>query len=562
MVGVLATYFLTFYDVDLNLADEGLQLAHALSLEKKSITEESFGRLLHRAPSMVHVALYHLTGAHDVRSSRLLWVGLRILLALMLYAVARRLLPRGLAVALASLVVIAAGPWHKSWYPFALGLMLFLACTISPGRRRLRLLTIGAVGGALASLYSAGIMVGVILPLYAWLIYEPIYSRPVGSQIRHDLRSSLGVTLTLGLGSLVGLFILYLVCGTLLILIRDASPLLLLDIPEITLRFLAPESIGRLFRFARGWTEAAYLPVATLFLHQDPALERWMIGWIPGVTFLLSPLAILITCALAHSAQKRGDQERARLLVILVVLSAANLIKAATRMDLFHITQGGGPVYLLMFFLLYRGGVRLRLRWSDLAGRIRLALAAGLILLTGIFPLGYGAAVLLSSGQWAASISSLTPPLRRLTLERATLRLPPGRAAHLERLVGQIQRWTGPDDPIFVMPFCPTLYFLAERTCAVDDQVFPYGLLAVLPALGLVPGVTDPHLARQLEIQRVKVVVTCPNIDPRLEYKSRLPRTRALLARDYRQISSNQGFHLFVRRDLPLPRSAPRVEAL
>ena len=56
--GILALYFATFYDVDLNLADEGLYLSHAHSVERSPITTETIDRLLWRRRGLLQELMF------------------------------------------------------------------------------------------------------------------------------------------------------------------------------------------------------------------------------------------------------------------------------------------------------------------------------------------------------------------------------------------------------------------------------------------------------------------------------------------------------------------------
>jgi hypothetical protein len=216
-----------------------------------------------------------------------------------------------------------------------------------------------------------------------------------------------------------------------------------------------------------------------------------------------------------------------RLVWLVVVLAAASVIKTAARSDLFHVMHAAGPSYILMLYLLWRGARGLS-RWRT---RSRAIATAGLALATALFPLGYAASVLLSPAEWAASIGSLAEAERELHVERGGVRLAGRNAAELEAVVRRIQALTDRSDPIFVMPFCPALYFLADRLCVADDEHFPAGLLAVLPGLGLSRPWADERLAHLLRSRRVKVVVQCPGFE-QLAAGS-IPRTRELLRREY-----------------------------
>jgi hypothetical protein len=526
LAGSLACYFLSFYDVDLNLTDEGLYLAHAHSIESGEVNGATIDRLLQRRLGILHHTLFQLAGYSDVAVSRLLWVLLRVLIGLMTLAVARRLMPLPLAALAATLVAIAAGPLHKTWYPFALGAVLLLASRAPVGRQR-RTLYLGLAGGALFILFPVGIGIGVVLPIFGFLVVEEARSRTILAAFKAALR--------LAGAAIGGALLLSTFNAVVVVLTRGADPRLIWHGPLSILYLASPDQLSHWLRFATRWSVEGHLSLSSLFQGGEGVLF-----WVPGLFFLLQPG--LIVAAVWLVAKGRGDRdklsaEETRLLSLLLVLAAANFVKTMARPDLFHVTQSGGPAYLLAIWSIWSGASAIRSSWRLMRPLPRTCYAVCLALAFTLFPTGYAAAVLLSPAQWAASPGSLVLAERRAALDRARLRMPRSTASQLEEVVKRIESWTGPEDPIFTMPACPGLYFLSDRLCVADDGFFPLGQMGVLPGRGLIRdrGEEDEHLAELLETRQVKVVVVCsPASDPLFRPSwSTLPRTRALLRRRY-----------------------------
>jgi len=532
----LGALLLLYHDVDLNLADEGIPLAQTLALERDAVTGASAAPLLHRNLATLELWAFHLGGRTDVRSARLLWLGVRVLLGLTLFALATRLLPLPLALLVGALAALIAGPWHKSWYALGLGLTLAAVGGGDPARRWLRLALVGLLAGVLFSLYPPGLGPAAVAPAVAWLLLEPF--------LLHEpraLRRSVTALLVLPPLAIAGAILLAATNGLALIALRGAPAATLLAAPRAVLGSISLEGVRLLLGAAGGYASQARLPLSSLF-------EPGALGWVPGLVFLLQPAVIVAAALLARARAHAGEPRAAILIGFTAALAAASFGKTLLRPDLFHVTQGSAPGALLMLLLLWRGALGLRGRWSSLRLPVRAAGALGLAFAAALFPVGTSAAVLSSPAQWAAGPGSLALAGRRLQLPRGGVRLPAGRAETLEQLVARVRAWSGEADPIFALPFCPALYFLAGRRCAVEDARFPYGLLVLTPGLGLHRGDVDGHLAGELERQGVKVVVRCPELDPRLPAWPRLPRTRALLEERYQAAWSQGGFVILRRR--------------
>jgi hypothetical protein len=514
---VLGAYLLSFHDVGLNLADEGFHLAHALSIERGAVDPASVDRLLKRQAGFLYHAWFWIGGRRDVGTARLLWVLLRIVLALMVLALARRIMPWPLAVAAAVLAAIAVGPWHKTWYPFSAGVMLYVA-----GRTRGRAVVAGLAGGALLTLHPVGVGGFVVLPVLGFLVLERLID---GSGLRAALRTAL----LLGASAVAGAAIISTLDAVVLVLTRSADPALIWRGPLSAVQLLSPRHLASTLRYASDWAGQGRLPLGALFPDAgDHLVAGEVLRLLPGLVFLLQPAVLLTAALLLRRSSDRSPVER-RLVWRVVVLAAASVIKTAARTDLFHVMHASGPSYILMLYLLWRGARGLS-RWRT--RRLAQVVATGGLALGGaLFPLGHTASVLLSPAEWAASIGGRAEAERSLRLERGGVRLTDRRAAQLEAVVRRIQALTDPADPIFAMPFCPALYFLADRLCVADDEDFPAGLLAVLPGLGLSRPRADERLEHLLRSRRVKVVVQCPGFEQLA--RGSIPLTSELLRREY-----------------------------
>ena len=95
--------------------DEGYMLGGVTRILDGQVPYRDFHHTYAPGRFYLVAALFRLFG-EDLLVVRALWVVLRVAVVLLAWAAARRLLPRPEAAAVALMLIVAPGPWHKSFF--------------------------------------------------------------------------------------------------------------------------------------------------------------------------------------------------------------------------------------------------------------------------------------------------------------------------------------------------------------------------------------------------------------------------------------------------------------
>lgn len=141
--------FLTYWDVGLN-DDEGYLLGGVTRILDGQVPYRDFHHTYAPGRFYLIAALFRLAG-EDLLVVRALWMVMRIAIVLLAWFAVRPFLSRPAAIALAVMMIVIPGPWHKSFFHF----FLFA-----------NLLTLGRLsrpGSTLKHVAAAGLTAGVTI---------------------------------------------------------------------------------------------------------------------------------------------------------------------------------------------------------------------------------------------------------------------------------------------------------------------------------------------------------------------------------------------------------------
>jgi hypothetical protein len=485
----------------LNLGDEGMFVEAVERIRAGEVLYRDFHRTY--APGVYYpfVPLFDWFGP-SVVLARLVWLGMLAALSALTYLAARPFAARWAALGAGLLTVLIAPPAHKTFVPLAIVCGLLLC----------RRLLFGDAGRATAIAVGAGIgSLGLLRQeVCAYTFVIAVWTLLAR---RASLRAGTGA-LILGMSLVLGPTALLLMANG---AVAAAVQNLLLDPPRDNALLSLP----------------------------FPSLAQVMTGPHRLETSLFwFPLLVVPAAALWFVAGRRlSTPDPARAVALQWILMATMTLSIfAIRSDVPHLTQGLVAPLLLLALLLTRWQEQVR-RVSG-PKRVAVALGGGLVCL------------------WVVAVSndSLRENLLhvyreqargvRLEEARATVVLPPPRAAKLQALLAELRARSNPGDPVFVAPHAPMLYFLSERRN-------PTAFDMVIGA-GVAEPETQRAIARRLEEPAVAVVMYNESpLDGDVEraFPGNLPTLEAYLNRSWVE-DRRIGTWVFLRRSTAVDEEA------
>jgi len=403
----------------LNLADEGYQLYGVARLVEGQVPYRDFERIY---PPGVFEALAPIVRARgpDVVAVRAIWLAGLAALAVAIYTESRRIAPRAIAFCAGIAPIALPPPAYKTWVP----LCWLAAAAICAGLARAPLRPGRAA--------RAGVWLGLL------------------ALFRHDVA---------GFGALVA-------AGTVAARGRRGAPAAwaalaggaaLVLVPVLAL-FAAQGAAGAMLHqlFVVGPRENADTAIGLAGFRHAAAQA----GWIGASALAWPTIALVAGAAASVRAARRGALDAATAAwTALLALAHLHWLEWP---DLPHLAQ----LLPLPLLLAVRGGARLARAGGARSPRARLALAALGVWSLAVLGWGFGTAVLplWRERSHAVSLHAAIPGVR----------VAPAAAGLVEQLVGEIDARTAPGEPIFVAPYAPMLYLLADRPNPTRyDLLFP-----------------------------------------------------------------------------------------
>ena len=499
--------------VGINLADEGW---HVTAVERISTGESLYRDVFRSYGPGVYAAFVPLFRwmEPNLVTARVLWLACLAALCVGSYRMARRLAPRWAALGAGALPMILRAPVHKTFVPLAYLTSLWLASQLADRERSpLGLLALGAGFGVVGLVRQEAAAYGMLIGL-ATLAASPTARPRPGSRAAPHPRIPLRGASLLAAGA---------AAVWLPLLIVWSSQGALGDVLE-----------QLLLQGARG-NAALSLPFPPLAqLVTGPNRLTTMLFYVPAASVAAGALLLL------QAARRRDPSSENVLLAQWTAMALLSHSIFLSRSDVPHVTQALIAPALLWAVAAGRLGRSGRdgLVGAD-PGWARLALGALVLVPAAILPLG------------AKDIAKKYADRRagvELAMPRAPVIVPAWYAQQLHRIVDAIQQDVSPGEPIFVAPYAPGLYFLAERpNPARHDAIVP-GFAT--PAIQL-------EVIQALERERPRIVViglTRIGGRERWQIAAFAPRLWRYLTTHYVQDQTIGAFALLRRRT---PASAP-----
>jgi hypothetical protein len=400
----------------LNLPDEGYQLYGAARMVDGQVPYRDFERIYPPGVFEVLVPIVRARGP-DVVAVRAVWLAGLVALSIGIYTESRRWAPRALAFCAGLAPLALPPPAYKTWVP----LCWLAAASICAGLARapirpVRLVRAGAWLGVVALFRHDVAAFGALVAAATCVARGP-----------RAPRDTLVSCASLAAGASAVLLPVLAVFAA-----RGAAGAMLHQLFVVGPRENADTAIG-----LAGWWQAASRS-----------------GWI-GASALAWP-TIALVASLAGLARRRSIDPAAAAWTALLGLAHLHWLEWP---DLPHLAQ----LLPLPLLLTVHGCARLA-RAGSTRARIALAAVGAWTLLVVGWSLGTSVLPLWRERSHLVSLRGAIPAVR----------VAPRFARQVDRLVDEIVARTAPREPIFVAPYAPMLYLLADRPNPTRfDLLFP-----------------------------------------------------------------------------------------
>lgn len=507
VICVSLAYYFNYYLHFINLVDEGLLVNGAMRLLDGQQPITDFWAYPPGRYALIAGA-FKLLGTH-LTSERYLLIALLVIRNVLIYLVARRLLPFSIAIATALTLVLIPGPWHKVFYslPLFAHLLLLLYyidkpsayraiyCGVVSGitlylRQDLAVFSLIAAGFTIVSVQLIGLNNGITQILPDGLRRRLLYSA-----------GHISAVLLTALVVIIPLIYYYASTSDYEILISRLGPDSVLSANVVYQKFqLTP--IWRLPQLlmgkSGGWMN-----------------YRFLDSWFPWVFIVGTGLVVLVGLyTVWHWWKVReldtGKTIKCATLLVWSILAISRLINLPNTGTCLITGQSMMIAFAVLLVALWawarqsnpdavsRSGLALpdwptSVRWLITIPCATVLLFSWFCLLSlTVVPVAR-----VSAGSISCRVESNTP----LMLERAELILPESQAADLHNVVEQIRIRSHKDQPIIAYRQA-MFYFLADRPNATsfDNIIPPVALPDVAESMADVVGRTNPPVLHVIDL--------------------------------------------------------------
>ena len=427
-----------YFDRGLDPFDEGLYAAEACRIIDGGAYGSDF--LAPYGPGRYYLIamLFTLFGS-SLKVQAALFLCLRGVVAAALYLAGKRVLPRGWAVFLACAVVVAHGALHKSFFQavVVVNLLAYYFYRSSPSLKRC--LVAGAIIGA-GSLFRVDAGVFAALSFGLLLSLELFLDRP-----KADVPLFFRKLTAFAAGALIA--VLPVILGVLL---------------SGSLGDVFAAELQRTVNVSR-FAGAVEPPEFLAALDAGRIKDLLFAAMIPS-----GPFVFLFLCIILLVGAVRGRRNREGTLESLAVavfgLPVLNQVKITPTFN--HFLQAAPLVLMAATMILVYAA-----RWCR-QGKGRLPRAAGWFLaaaaaVPALLPVCCTLFLIRSDSVLPGTIRNRCAFQDPMAVDRAGIYWEKEKAADLRLVVREIRKGCGPDEPLFCGPFCPVVYFLADRPPAV-----------------------------------------------------------------------------------------------
>ena len=445
--GLLFAYFYSFLDYGLNLWDEGGFAYGTLRTWRGEMALRDFNPIGYLPGRYLYAAWFFDLFGVSLHSLRLSVAVLTPLMVLLVYAVARRLMPRGFALLAAAMMLSAPSMYYNRFYPFFCVLILWTLVRWLESPRFGRSL---ALAGAIllcvpfkmeVSLFSALL----VLVLYPWR--PGVASGQETAPPRAGTRWVLGGVLGLAGVSVLVYFWRYGIFQKFADIVIETRTVWGNPFPDLfpfveLLKTLGPDALFERLMF--------YLPLGVYAAVMIQVGLRWMRNGSPGLRELtLLAVAGMGLCAYGLVIWRAGFDNLVRTLPAFYILASYLLWQGHTLLVRWFSGRRPSPS-----------------RWAP--ERVLAFFLVALPVLVFLYEMN------VVHGFYVGSIGALRHPAEPLELPRARVWAHPFEARWVRGVVRAVERFSQPGDPILALPLNPLFYFLTGReNPIVHDWILP-----------------------------------------------------------------------------------------
>jgi hypothetical protein len=236
--------------------------------------------------------------------------------------------------------------------------------------------------------------------------------------------------------------------------------------------------------------------------------------------------------------RKEGLDREGLLLLLLFVSGALSFNQTMVRTDFAHLLQSIHIPYILGIYLIDLLCRRTQRRYRRFATGIK----AASVFLVFLLCILYSSLIINSHDFYSGTIGLAKGTSKKLDIPFAGVWLTPEQADEIEDLVGFIQKKTGPDDKILVLPYDPMVYFLSGRKNPTHQD-------AVLPGTLSGKGMEDAFIS-EIDERRVPLIVFSdmaftPSDNSRFSHYSR--RLYEYIISNYQLAHQSGRFNIYIR---------------
>lgn len=445
-------YYYLFLDYGLNLWDEGGFANGTLRTFQGEMAMRDFNPIGYLPGRYIYAAWFFDWFGISLHSLRLSVAAFTPLMPLMVFAIARRIMPVGFAALAGVMMLSAPSMYYNRFFPFFCVLILFFLVRWleSPKWNRTLMLT-GAILVCIpfkmeVSIFSTGL----------WLVLSPWRRRDFTAT--QENKNPAPFKLGAGLG------VLLVATGVLLIYLWRYQVLQKFIEIVFTTHDVWGNPFPDLFPFWQLWeTEGP-----------DLMFERLMF-YVPLLAYAL--VLMLLGWDRMNSRNNSSGVQPVLLAVTGVGICAFGLVVWRAGFD--NLIRTLPPFYILAPYLLFRLRDYLLSLMTSVEQKLTFWAPEKLLVhfLVGIFPLVFLYEMNLGHGFYVGSIGARWQNTAKLETERMTVWTNPHEARWIREIIQKIHTATRPGDFILALPLNPLFYFVADRANPLKHEWILPGML-------------------------------------------------------------------------------------
>ncbi len=460
-VGIFSlAYYLWFYDYGLNLSDEGYLVYGARRVLSGQVPGADFHAYM--PGRYLVLSLFFKLFGQNIIVERLMWVIVRVIIALLFFRLSTRLLPPVVALVPTLLIIFVPGPWHKG---FELLFPLFWLLSVHgylTQQRKWSIFFLGLASGltfffrleiGIITLVLSGMILGVnrMVTFRADVQPTTALSRPRRCVFSHEL-------------------------------VIFVSSFLLVLLPYVVFLWCRSGILKSVFFYAHellaglGGSNPFLVSITSVVRSATSPQEVGVEGPVPYLLGCFGLVYLIMFGVLCFIFFRRRWGNIDFFVFILTIYGFAQLYQVISSLDVSHLLQAGPFTYLLASFLLYEvyGKIikteSIHRPISFLRNVSAIAFVGGGLALSLFFLL-----IILRDQEdfyYTGSFRVRQPDMISLASDRAHVFVQAEAADEILGALNYIKTNSNPDEGLTAMIYLPMFNFLAERENPLFYDIF------------------------------------------------------------------------------------------